>query len=109
VTTLALLDDGVRRFATDTIVGYVLRDGGTNDGRKQGQVIALSAACTHMGCIVQWHASDRTFHCPRHGGIFTEDGLVDKRSSVRGYLAPLPRLETKVEDGKVYVKVPVGQ
>jgi len=109
VTTLELLDDGIRRFTTDTIVGYVLRGGGTNDGRKQGQIIALSAACTHMGCLVQWHASDREFHCPCHGGVFTENGLVGKSSSVRGFLSPLPRLETKVEDGNVYVRVPLGR
>jgi hypothetical protein len=45
VTTLQLLDSEARRFTTDTIVGYVLRDEGTNGNRKQGQIVALSAAC----------------------------------------------------------------
>jgi Rieske Fe-S protein len=109
VTTLALLDDEPQRFTTDTIVGYVLRDDGDNGDLKKGQIIALSAACTHMGCLVRWHASDRTFHCPCHGGLFTENGFVDKRSNLLGHLSPLPRLETKVEGGTVYVRVPISQ
>lgn len=109
VTTLSLLDHGAQRFATNTIVGYVLRDAGDNGDQKQGQVIALSAACTHMGCLVQWQNADRKFHCPCHGVLFIENGLVDKSSNLRGYLPPLPRLETKVEGGKVYVRVPVSQ
>jgi nitrite reductase/ring-hydroxylating ferredoxin subunit len=67
-------------------------------------VIALSAACTHLGCLVQWQRADRKFHCPCHDVLFIENGLVDKSSNLRGYLPPLPRLETKIEDGKVYVR-----
>ncbi len=108
VATLAHLSDEAVRFTTDTIVGYVLRDESNGDPEKD-KIIAFSAACTHMGCLVQWHASDRIFHCPCHGGLFTEDGEVDKRSSLRRYLSPLPRLETKIENDKVYVKVPVSR
>ncbi len=63
------------------------------------------AACTHMGCIVQWQNSDHKFHCPCHGGLFTASGEADAASS-KLYLQPLPQLETKIDQGKVYVRVP---
>ncbi len=109
VTTLAELGDKAVRFATDAIVGYVVRnDGDSGEPAQEGPVVAMSAACTHMGCIVQWQDSDKKFQCPCHGGLFTEYGKIDKSSPLR-YLAPLPRLETKVENGNVFVKVPVSQ
>jgi Rieske Fe-S protein len=106
VTTLAELGDSAIRFATDSIVGYVVRNDGDNgESLKGGAVIAMSAACTHMGCIVQWQDSDQKFHCPCHGGLFTEYGKPVNSSPIR-YLTQLPRLETKIENDKVYVRVP---
>jgi len=106
VTTLAELGDSAIRFATDSIVGYVIRnDGDDSESVKEGPVVAMSAACTHMGCIVQWQNSDKKFHCPCHGGLFTEYGKPDNLSPVH-YLTQLPRLDTKIEDGKVFVRVP---
>ena len=106
VTTLAELGDSAIRFATDSIVGYVIRNDGDNgESMKEGSVIAMSAACTHMGCIVQWQTSDQKFHCPCHGGLFTEYGKPVNSSPIR-YLTSLPRLEAKIENDKVYVRVP---
>jgi Rieske Fe-S protein len=105
VTTLADLKDQAVRFVTDTIIGYVIRNDGDDPG-DPAPVVAVSAACTHMGCIVQWQDSDRKFHCPCHGGLFTEYGKTDTRSPLR-YLKPLPRLKTRVDEaGKVFVEVP---
>ncbi len=106
VTTLTELGDKVVRFATDTIVGYVTLDD-TQDDADKGKVVAMSAACTHMGCIVQWQASEQKFVCPCHGGLFTEYGKPDPKSPLR-YLSALPRLNTKVENGNIYVEVPGG-
>lgn len=99
VTTAAALGADAVRFVTDKVIGYVIADDDNNT------IIAMSAACTHMGCIVQWQGSQRHFHCPCHDGLFTEYGKPAVNSPLR-YLTPLPRLETKVENGKVYVKVP---
>jgi len=108
VTTLAEVGDSAIRFATDSIVGYIIRNDGDNgESLHEGPIIALSAACTHMGCIVQWQDSDHKYHCPCHGGLFTEYGKPDNSSSVR-YLTSLPRLETKIENDKVYVRVPTA-
>jgi glycine/D-amino acid oxidase-like deaminating enzyme/nitrite reductase/ring-hydroxylating ferredoxin subunit len=43
---------------------------------EQGIVHACSAVCTHMGCIVGWNETDRTWDCPCHGSRFALDGGV---------------------------------
>jgi glycine/D-amino acid oxidase-like deaminating enzyme/nitrite reductase/ring-hydroxylating ferredoxin subunit len=42
----------------------------------QGQVHAVSAVCTHMGCILGWNETDRTWDCPCHGSRFELNGDV---------------------------------
>jgi glycine/D-amino acid oxidase-like deaminating enzyme/nitrite reductase/ring-hydroxylating ferredoxin subunit len=41
-----------------------------------GSVHAVSAVCTHMGCVVGWNPLDRTWDCPCHGSRFALDGSV---------------------------------
>jgi len=41
-----------------------------------GQFVALSAVCTHLGCIVQWLPDKTEFLCPCHAGRFNTEGQV---------------------------------
>ena len=41
-----------------------------------GQFVALSAVCTHLGCVVAWQEQAGEFLCPCHGGRFSAEGQV---------------------------------
>ena len=106
VTTLDKLGDQPVSFNLGGIMGYLIRNDDDSGEPASERVVAISAACTHMGCIVQWQGSDKKFHCPCHGGTFTEYGKADLHSPVR-YLKPLPRLEVQIDpDGTIKVRVP---
>lgn len=42
--------------------------------KVDGQVRAFSGVCPHLGCVVHWEASTRTFRCPCHGAVFNANG-----------------------------------
>ncbi|HEV2747030.1 MAG TPA: FAD-dependent oxidoreductase [Allosphingosinicella sp.] len=59
--------------------GAVLKIDGENVAAfrdETGQVHAVSAVCTHMGCILGWNEIDRTWDCPCHGSRFELGGEV---------------------------------
>jgi glycine/D-amino acid oxidase-like deaminating enzyme/nitrite reductase/ring-hydroxylating ferredoxin subunit len=42
----------------------------------KGGLHAVSARCTHMGCIVDWNEAEASWDCPCHGSRFAVDGSV---------------------------------
>lgn len=59
--------------------GAVLRVGGEQRAVYRddaGGVHALSARCTHLGCIVAFNDAERAWECPCHGSRFGVDGAV---------------------------------
>ena len=41
-----------------------------------GTLHKMSAVCVHLGCIVRWNATERTWDCPCHGSRFDRFGTV---------------------------------
>lgn len=41
-----------------------------------GTLHAVSAVCTHLGCIVSFNTAERTWDCPCHGSRFDVEGRV---------------------------------
>ena len=44
--------------------------------KNPGEFVAMSAVCTHLGCIVKWVDADQELLCPCHGGRFSTEGTV---------------------------------
>jgi Rieske Fe-S protein len=77
--TGAILRDGLKKLA-------VYRD-------HSGLPHALSAHCTHLGCVVAWNTGEGTWDCPCHGSRFSTDGRVLTGPAV----TPLAPAEVPVE------------
>ena len=71
---------------------------GTHAGRPR--IYALHAACTHLGCVTQWHESRQEFRCPCHGSAFTKEGKNVAGPAPR----PLERCAIRLtEDGQIEI------
>ena len=40
------------------------------------QIVAVSASCTHMRCVLKWNRDRAVFQCPCHDGAFDRNGNV---------------------------------
>jgi glycine/D-amino acid oxidase-like deaminating enzyme/nitrite reductase/ring-hydroxylating ferredoxin subunit len=60
----------------------------------QGALHERSAACPHLGCIVQWNGAGKTWDCPCHGSRFDCHGVVINGPANRD-LSPAEHAEKK--------------
>jgi menaquinol-cytochrome c reductase iron-sulfur subunit len=68
--------------------------------KENDEVIAISASCTHLGCIVTWDENRQIFKCPCHDGKYDPEGKVLSGPPP----APLKRHPVKTEGRKIYVR-----
>ena len=67
-----------------------------------GEIIALSALCTHYRCVLEWKAQEKVLACPCHNGLFNATGQV---------ISGLPKKDlaiyrTQVRLGEILVHLP---
>ena len=67
------------------------------------ELFALSAGCTHLGCLVSWYRPENRFRCPCHSGQYDIRGNVVAGPPP----APMKRLSLKIEHQKVYIGLKV--
>lgn len=67
--------------------------------KVDGEVIALSETCTHLGCKVPYCASSGYFECPCHGSVFNRAGDFLAGPAPRG----LDRYPTTIVEGVVEI------
>lgn len=66
----------------------------------EGEVVALSEKCTHLGCRVPFCESSGQFECPCHGSVFNRAGDLLSGPSPRG----MDRHPVEIgDDGLIYV------
>jgi glycine/D-amino acid oxidase-like deaminating enzyme/nitrite reductase/ring-hydroxylating ferredoxin subunit len=91
----ALIRSGLKKVA-------VYRD-------DEGGLHMHSAKCTHLGCVVQWNSTEKTWDCPCHGSRFSAYGDVLHGPAVsalkavgeddwKGIVAEPPRAAKKGEE-----------
>ncbi len=70
---------------------------------NNGDILALSPVCTHLGCTVDWNSNadfPNEFFCPCHFGRFDSNGV-----NIAGTppTEPLHQYEYQITDGKLYL------
>jgi cytochrome b6-f complex iron-sulfur subunit len=92
----ALPEGDAKRFSTGSIEGFVVNDGGS--------IRALSAVCTHQGCLLRPETAQRRLDCPCHRTAFSWSGRV-LFSRLQSAPADLPMIRSRIQNGQVEVYV----
>jgi menaquinol-cytochrome c reductase iron-sulfur subunit len=80
------------KTVTDRATTWVVKN-------EPNEATALHPRCTHLGCAYHWDENESVFACPCHASSFRADGSVIAGPAPRA----LDRLQTKVENGVLYV------
>jgi len=63
----------------------------------KGELKAMSAVCTHLGCLVQWKPDEELVYCACHGARYTTEGKIISGPQP----APLKPYGVRVEDDQI--------
>jgi cytochrome b6-f complex iron-sulfur subunit len=84
------------RFSSGPVEGVIVNDSGT--------IKAVSAVCTHQGCLLLLDAAAHRLRCPCHPTVFSVTGrLLSYQLATPP--ANLPALQARVRDGQIEVLV----
>ena len=67
--------------------------------KVDGEVVAISETCPHLGCRVPWCESSGQFECPCHGSIFNRKGEAREGPTPRS----MSQYPVEIVDGLVIV------
>ena len=67
---------------------------------SEGEIKAFTSRCPHLGCTVNYKASEKLFGCPCHDSSFNLDGTRNNEIPPRG----MDSLDVKEVDGEILVK-----
>lgn len=62
-------------------------------------LFALTAVCTHLGCIVQWDEANQEIVCPCHAAKYDLNGNVKSGPAPR----PLTLVKARIMDDKILI------
>src|SRR5690606_25701570 len=84
INAAMLLNDYV--FSKDVPMSEIPKNHGKVveiDGKKvavfhsdSGEMKAVSAICTHMGCVIHFNGAEKTWDCPCHASRFDTNGQI---------------------------------
>lgn len=89
-----MVDGWYKPEEKQTLTAWVMKE-------DNGEILALSPICKHLGCTVTWEGSPDfkdEFFCFCHNGRYTKDGINIPGTPPN---APLDEYETKVENGRL--------
>lgn len=62
--------------------------------KLNGRVVAYSATCPHVRCVVKWSAAEGVYHCPCHASAFDKAGKRLYGPASRGLWAQRVRVQS---------------
>lgn len=93
IAAVELVENQPRRVSAGSVGAFVIL--------LAGQLVAVSAHCTHLPCELEWLPGRQVLNCPCHNWPFT---LKGESVSAAGKLPPLPLVTVRVnQEGHVEV------